>query len=206
MKAPISFLLTLLVALPLAGCAEPADDPAATPEAAAGHTGTPTAGQSPYAGNETRDIKALSAKEVDDLLAGKGMGYALAAELNSWPGPLHALELADALDLSATQREEMHAIRQRMLDEAIPLGRALVAAEARLDEAFAKRDVDAARVDALVADAARIEGELRAAHLRAHLTTTALLTPHQVMEYDRLRGYGDAGAQHDAGGGSAHHG
>lgn len=198
MRTSTPVLLALLLAFPLAGCAEPAEPPATTPIA-------PRA-QSPYAGNETRDIKALSPQQVADLLAGKGMGYALAAELNSWPGPLHALEMADALSLSATQREDIAAIRQRMLDEVVPLGEALIEAEARLDEAFSSRDVDAARVDALVADAARIEGELRAAHLRAHLTTTALLTPHQVIEYDRLRGYGEDGAEHGGDGSAAHHG
>jgi len=41
----------------------------------------------PYAGLETREIKALSPEEVEELLAGEGLGYALAAELNRYPGP-----------------------------------------------------------------------------------------------------------------------
>jgi hypothetical protein len=44
--------------------------------------------QSPYAGMQTRPIKALSAEQVADLKAGRGMGLAMAAELNGYPGPL----------------------------------------------------------------------------------------------------------------------
>ena len=45
--------------------------------------------QSPYAGMQTRRIKALSEQQVADLKAGRGMGLALAAELNGYPGPAH---------------------------------------------------------------------------------------------------------------------
>lgn len=45
---------------------------------------------SPYAGLPAREIKALSPEEIADLAAGRGMGLALAAELNGYPGPRHA--------------------------------------------------------------------------------------------------------------------
>jgi hypothetical protein len=41
----------------------------------------------PYSGMQTRPIKALSDQQVADLKAGRGMGLALAAELNGYPGP-----------------------------------------------------------------------------------------------------------------------
>jgi hypothetical protein len=41
----------------------------------------------PYAGLEARAIKALSEQQIADLEAGRGMGMALAAELNGYPGP-----------------------------------------------------------------------------------------------------------------------
>ena len=56
--------------------------------------------QTPYAGMQTRSIKALSDQQIADLRAGRGMGLALAAELNGYPGPSHVLELADKLDIS----------------------------------------------------------------------------------------------------------
>src|SRR5262245_64398212 len=60
--------------------------------------------RSAYAGLETRDIKALSAQQLADLQAGRGMGLAIAAELNGYPGPLHVFELADSLGLSPDQQ------------------------------------------------------------------------------------------------------
>jgi hypothetical protein len=58
--------------------------------------------QSPYAGMQTRPIKALSKQQVVDLKAGRGMGLALAAELNGYPGPIHVL--SDKLGLTPEQK------------------------------------------------------------------------------------------------------
>jgi hypothetical protein len=49
--------------------------------------------QQPYAGLQNRSIKTLSDQQIADLNAGRGMGLALAAKLNGYPGPLHAIEL-----------------------------------------------------------------------------------------------------------------
>lgn len=43
--------------------------------------------QSPYVGQEYREIKALSTQEISDYMSGRGMGLAKAAELNGYPGP-----------------------------------------------------------------------------------------------------------------------
>src|SRR5215470_5926245 len=56
--------------------------------------------QRPYAGLQNRSIKTLSDQQIADLNAGRGMGLALAAELNGYPGPIHAIELAEQLHLS----------------------------------------------------------------------------------------------------------
>ncbi len=66
----------------------------------------------PYAGQQTRAIKALSRSETQDLLDGKGMGLAKAAELNGYPGPMHVLELARRLQLSPVQREATEQLTQ----------------------------------------------------------------------------------------------
>src|SRR6266480_2442730 len=89
----------------------------------------------PYAGLEGRPIKALSEQQIADLRAGRGMGLALAAELNGYPGPMHALEMADVLDLSGQQREKMQELFAAMKAEAIPFGERLIAQEAELDKA-----------------------------------------------------------------------
>ncbi len=72
------------------------------------------ASPAPYAGLEARPIKALSGEQIADLKAGRGMGLALPAELNGYPGPLHVLELADALALTADQRARTQALYDKM--------------------------------------------------------------------------------------------
>src|SRR3954451_493335 len=97
--------------------------------------------QTPYAGMQTRSIKALSDQQIADLGAGRGMGLALAAELNGYPGPSHVLELADKLELSAEQRARVQRLFDSMKAEALPLGTRLIEQEADLDKQFANRTV-----------------------------------------------------------------
>lgn len=144
---------------------------------------------SPYSGQEQREIKALSRSQVEGLLAGRGMGYARAAELNGYPGPLHVLELADDLELDAKQRKATQQIFDEMLRDAKALGAELVAAERRLDQAFRNRDIDEARVSELTEKIALIEARLRAVHLSAHLHQTKIMTQEQIANYMSLRGY-----------------
>src|SRR5436190_3253728 len=97
--------------------------------------------QAPYAGMQTRSIKALSDQQVADLSAGRGMGLALAAELNGYPGPSHVLEFADKLGLTTDQRVRFQALFDAMKAETIPLGATLIAQERELDRQFANRTV-----------------------------------------------------------------
>lgn len=145
---------------------------------------------SPYAGQETRAIKALSPGEIESLLGGKGMGFAKAAELNGYPGPAHVLELGDALSLSAEQREKTGALFAAMEREAIALGRSLVEAERDLEALFASRTATPEKLAAALARTGELQARLRGVHLRAHIEQAALLTPEQVMRYAELRGYG----------------
>lgn len=165
----------------------------------------PSSAASPYAGQEGREIKALSAEEVADLLAGRGMGLAKAAELNSHPGPMHVLENADALALAPDQRLAVEASHGRMAEAATRLGAELVAEERALDAAFATASITPAELAGLTGRIGRLQGELRAVHLAAHLEMRAALTPAQVARYDELRGYRQgvpAGQEH----GGGHHG
>jgi hypothetical protein len=151
----------------------------------------PAAAQtSGYSGQEGRAIKALSAEETADLLAGRGMGAARAAELNHFPGPIHVLELREQLGLSAEQIRAAQDSFDRMSAAARPLGVEIVAAERRLDEAFASGSIVVEMLRAETAAIAELQGRLRAVHLAAHLETRALLSPDQIARYDALRGYG----------------
>jgi hypothetical protein len=156
----------------------------------------PQASSTPYAGLDKRGIKALSEQQIADLRAGRGMGLALAAELNGYPGPIHVLELADRLRLSDQQQTRIRELTEAMKAETIPLGGRLIDQEAELDGLFAKREVTPANLAAATDAIGRTQGALRAAHLKYHLTTAALLTEEQIQRYDELRGYGDAGHTH----------
>ena len=147
------------------------------------------AAATPYAGLHQRDIKALSAEDTRRLLEGQGMSLALAAELNGYPGPMHVLEHADALQLDATQRDRTQALLLAHKADARELGAQVVAAERELDRAFASRDITAVALASHTRRIADLQAQLRAAHLRTHLEQTALLSPGQVAKYGQLRGY-----------------
>jgi len=150
-------------------------------------------GHSPYAGMTGRDIKALAPEEVAALLAGEGMGFALSAELNGVPGPKHVLEMAEGLGLSAAQAAALEEVRARMAADARRLGAEIVEAETHLDLQFARGHATPEGVLAATVEIGRLRGELRAAHLNAHLETVKLLTASQVGDYARMRGYAAAG-------------
>ena len=161
---------------------------ALSPVAEAQHT-TPT----PYAGFETRAIKALSAQQVEDLKAGRGMGLALPAELNGYPGPVHVLELTAQLALNDTQKRRMEELLTAMKAEAVPLGERLLAQEAELDRLFVTRTITHRSLTETTAAIAATQGELRATHLKYHLMTVEVLNPDQIRRYSELRGYASTG-------------
>jgi Spy/CpxP family protein refolding chaperone len=144
---------------------------------------------SPYVGQEDRAIKALSAQDVEGLLAGRGMGYAKAAELNGYPGPMHVLELAEALHLTSEQTAATRAIEATMRSEAKSLGVALVEAEKRLDALFASKRIDERLLDTSLREIGSIQTRLRQSHLRAHLAQARVLDAAQTERYFALRGY-----------------
>lgn len=153
------------------------------------HSHQPALHASPYAGQQTREIKALSPAQTTDLLAGKGMELAKAAELNGYPGPMHTLELATQLELSTEQKQASETLMNRHKAQARDLGAQLVQAERALDQAFASRQIDAARLTAHTERIGQLQALLRKSHLETHLQQSALLTPEQIARYAQLRGY-----------------
>lgn len=153
--------------------------------------------RSPYAGEQQREIKALSADEVKAYLAGEGMRLALAAELNDYPGPAHVLEMAKQLQLTELQKSRTEKIRSAMLRKAIELGKSIVERERELDRLFAGGKIDASRLRKLVGEIARLQGDLRLTHLQTHLEMKGILTPDQTRIYSALRGYKVAAQEHE---------
>jgi hypothetical protein len=154
------------------------------------------AAQAPYAGMEARPIKALSEQQVSDLKAGRGMGLALVAELNGYPGPSHLLELADQLGLSDAERNAIRGLFEAMKAETIPIGERLIAQETALETLFAEHQVTPETLAAATAEIGSSQAKLRDAHLRYHLSTVALLKPSQLERYAELRGYAKGNQKH----------
>lgn len=150
--------------------------------------------QQSYAGQHQREIKALSAEEIAQYQSGAGMGYAKAAELNGFPGPMHVLELADKLALSAQQRDDTRRLMDAHKAQAREIGARRVEAENRLDGIFRGGGVNEAAMADAVRAAAAIEGEYRLSHLETHRRMRLLLGDEQVARYASLRGYATGGS------------
>ena len=149
----------------------------------------PAWSQTPYAGMESRQIKALSDQQIADLRAGRGMGLALAAELNGYPGPSHVIELAKQLGLSAEQRGKIQEMVSAMKSETTAIGSRLIEEERELDHQFANRTISPESLKSATATISKTQGELREAHLKYHLLTAATLDSSQSAKYAELRGY-----------------
>lgn len=153
--------------------------------------------QSPYAGMQTRPVKALSEQQNADLKAGRGMGLALPAELNGYPGPVHLLELSDKLELSADQKDRIKQLFDSMKAEALPIGAKLIDQETALDQLFAAHTITPDRLKDATTQIGITQAELRNTHLKYHLETTQILSPRQMRQYAELRGYtSDAPTEH----------
>ena len=158
---------------------------------------------STYAGQESREIKALSTDETRQYLSGAGMGYAQSAELNRHPGPMHVLELADRLSLSPQQRLATEALMKAHKTEARAIGAQLVEAERTLDRLFVSGKVSEAALAGQVKAVAVLQGDYRLSHLETHRRMREILTAEQVRRYDELRGY--SGGHRAPDGAQKHH-
>lgn len=146
---------------------------------------TPAAQHDQHAAGHTAG--ALSAEIVRQLLDGEGMGLAMAAEMNGYPGPKHVLELERELELRPEQKTRVETVRADMLRKAQALGKEIVHAEQALDAAFKSGRITEADLQQQVAAIGALQQELRFTHLRAHLQTKPLLSDAQVGRYRELR-------------------
>jgi hypothetical protein len=160
--------------------------------------------RSPYAGQENREIKSLSAEDLSELRRGGGWGLAKAAEVNGYPGPAHLLEMKAQIGLGPEQVQAITAIYEAMKAKAISAGAKLIALEETLEQGFRRGTIDAASLEGILGEIADARRDLRFAHLAAHLEVRPILTSRQITDYNKLRGYDRAGpcgavpAGHDA--------
>jgi len=153
--------------------------------------------ESPYVGLEARSIKSLSAEQIEQYRQGQGMGFALAAELNGYPGPKHVLELERELDLTPEHKVRVAEIFERMRVAAIDLGERIIELESQLNSLFEQGSIDNEILRDRVSRLSVLQGDLRTVHLAAHLEIQDLLSDEQVKSYNDLRGYAtQAGGEH----------
>lgn len=151
--------------------------------------------QSPYVSQLDSPVRGLSAQEVDDLLNGRGSGYALTAELNSYPGPKHVLELEQDLDLSPEQRQQIETIFRQMNTEAKQVGQEIVELERQFSDVFAQGGATKSDIEEQTQQLAVLYGQYRSIHLKPHLEVRQVLSPEQIATYNQLRGYSDSSMQ-----------
>lgn len=145
-----------------------------------------------YAGQQSREIKALSAEDVQGYLSGKGMGLAKAAELNGYPGPAHVLSLSNELALTKKQEQQTRALFKQMEANSSSIGKQVVEEERTLNDLFASRTVTPQLLASAMARIGQLQGQFRNAHLEAHIAQAAILMPEQLAKYKDLRGYSSA--------------
>lgn len=158
---------------------------------------------SKYAGEEYREIKSLSADDIEELRSGGGWGLAKAAELNGVPGPTHVLELEEEINLTDEQKQKIQKIYNDMQAEAIALGEQLISLETELDNYFSTKTINQASLENSVQEIEKVRAKLRIVHLSTHLQTPNILTNEQALLYNKLRGYSEDPCQnipegHDA--------
>ena len=162
---------------------------AAAPLAAQTQHGTDS-GHHGHAGGHAQGQQEAQACEesFDKVIAeGRGFGMAFAADRNGYPGPLHVLELREALQLTLDQQARVRSLLSAMFAESRPKGAELLAAEAGLRRLFERGGPTEESVRAHVMQIERLRGELRLVHLRYHLKTRELLTDQQRATYHTRR-------------------
>ena len=153
---------------------------------------TPTPG--PYAGQQHSSIPGLTEEEIASYREARGMGLARPADINGYPGPLHALEQADALALTDEQRRAIQSLYDQMRTEASAIGEEFLGQYGGLELAFRNGTITPEALSEITGEIGRIEGALRATHLKYHLATRVILTTDQIGAYMKLRGYANEGA------------
>ncbi|MDA0733189.1 MAG: hypothetical protein O2909_00545 [Chloroflexi bacterium] len=205
-----TFLFLVLVIIMLIACSSEGGTPVTNDElqaTIAGPAGQPnsspsaeTSGsvQSPYQGQETRKIKALSQDDIDGLLNGSGTpfgGIAKPAELNGYPGPRHVLDAVASGEFQVTpeQLAQIESLYDGMQSEAIELGQTIIGAEESIDTAFSSGTITEESLKDKIALSAKLYGQLRIVHLKTHLSMIDILNLEQVAHYNVLRGYSSGG-------------
>ncbi|HWP81537.1 MAG TPA: periplasmic heavy metal sensor [Bacteroidota bacterium] len=123
------------------------------------------------------------------LAEGEGMGLAMYAEQNGYPGPKHVLELKDKLGLTPDQLKKTQALMEGTKLSARAKGEEIIEAEQELYNAFKAGNINEKKVQEMSTKIGKLRGELRAVHLKAHVRMKHILNPPQIELYKSLRAH-----------------
>ncbi len=151
-------------------------------------------------------LSGVSETEKEALLQGAGLGAGMIAMMNGYPGPKHVLEMGDELGLSAEQRETIGTIYGEGKARFVELGTELVAKDEALTALFESGSASTGEVEDLAREIGELQGELRAAHLNAHVETYEALSSEQrqkaVSMHQMHQGSGQGMQQRSSGQGT----
>lgn len=136
---------------------------------------------------EARNASSLTPQQISAYREGRGMGAGRVADANGYPGPMHVLQLAEALELNDEQRAATAQLMSAMKTEARQLGEQLIAREQALDQKFADGSIDSDGLRGALMEIGELQAKIRLTHLQTHIDQRALLNEAQVAKYSELR-------------------
>ena len=162
----------------------------------AGTTAKATPTPSAYVSLLDSEIRGLDQDTIEGYLTGKGLGQALPAELNGYPGPRHTIDMAEELELTEEQLAGVQTLFDDMQSAVIPLGEQYLEVVTELELAFREGTITEEYLQNLLEKITSIEAQMRYVHLSTHLATIDILNQDQIMQYNMMRGYMD-GMDHE---------
>ncbi len=136
---------------------------------------------------EVRSAGSLTPRQIRAYREGRGMGAGRIADANGYPGPMHVLQLADALELSDEQRAATAQLMTEMKTRARQLGEQLITREQALEQHFADGSINSENLPAMLMEISELQAQIRLAHLQTHIDQRALLNEAQIARYGELR-------------------
>ncbi len=136
---------------------------------------------------ENSAIPSLNEGQYNAYLKGEEMGMARAAELNNYPSPARVLNYQNQLKLSQSQINQLQAAVKSLDFKAREMGRFILQNEKKLNELFYSKKANEGNLIYFSNQIGLYQGELRNAHLQAHLKAFRLLTPDQLKKYAQIK-------------------
>lgn len=131
-------------------------------------------------------IKSLTDQEYADFKFGREMGMARVAELNNYPAPEEVSKMEKKLGLTSAQKTQLAKIIDAWKFKAREMGGFILTQETRLNTLFAAGKATDGSVIYYTNKIGLYLGELRNAHLQAHLKTRNILTRDQIRKYYQI--------------------